>query len=116
MLLKYSSPLQLHVCETEFSSYLFNQNNKLEQTEGVTFKMFVNGILPTNFCFKKELFLPWLGGLSCWSIIPYTKRLQVQFPVRAHTRWQVQSLLKACMGGNQLVLLSLSLLTSFFSL
>ena len=29
---------------------------------------------------------PWPGGSVGWSIVPYTKRLQVQFPVRAHTQ------------------------------
>ena len=28
---------------------------------------------------------PWPDGLVGWSIIPYTKRLWVQFPVRACT-------------------------------
>ena len=27
--------------------------------------------------------MPWLGGSVGWSIIPYTKRLKVQSPVRA---------------------------------
>ena len=30
---------------------------------------------------------PWLGGSVSWSVILCTKRLWVQFLVRAHTLW-----------------------------
>ena len=36
---------------------------------------------------KKSKEQPWLGGSVGWSVIPYTKRLWVQFPVGAHTRF-----------------------------
>ena len=35
-------------------------------------------------CKKYSTLLPWPGGSVGWSIILYTKRLGVQFPVRAH--------------------------------
>ena len=40
--------------------------------------------------------LPWPSGSTGWSVIPYTKRSQVRFPVGAH------------IGGNQSKFLSLS--------
>ena len=43
---------------------------------------------------SKRTIQPRLGGSVGWSIIPYTKRLQVRAPVRVHR------------GGNQLIFLS----------
>ena len=34
---------------------------------------------------NREAAVPWPGGPVGWSIVSYTKRLHVQFPVRAHT-------------------------------
>ena len=33
----------------------------------------------------KKYIAAWLSGFVGWSFIPYTKRSQVQFPVRAQT-------------------------------
>ena len=35
---------------------------------------------------KSQLKMPWPGGSVGWSIVLFTKRLQVQFPVKAHTQ------------------------------
>ena len=72
-----------------------------------------------NVCQKGSSFIlaiseityqPWPGGSVGWSIIPYTKRLWVPSPVRAHT-WVVSSTLSqnACRRRPISVSLSLSL-------
>ena len=51
------------------------------------------------------------GWLNGWSVIPYTKRLWVQFPVRTHSdipRLLLWSPVGAHTGGNQSMFLSLS--------
>ena len=53
----------------------------------------------------------WLGGSVGWSVVPYTKRLWVQFPVRAHT--QVAGLIPSWgTYGRQPMDVSLSFLSS----
>ena len=48
----------------------------------------------------QKLDRPWPSGSFDWSIIHYTKRLQVRFPVRVHTYVWVRSLVGARTGGN----------------
>ena len=57
-------------------------------------------------CEFKNLAVALAGGSVCWNIIPHTKRLQVHFPIRAHTQLRVQSPVGAHMGGNQLMFFS----------
>ena len=45
-------------------------------------------------------------GSVCWSIIPYTKRLGVPFPVRAYTLAVGLIPVGTCMEGNQSIFLS----------
>ena len=43
---------------------------------------------------------PWPGGSAGWSVVPYTKRLWIQFCSGHISKLRVQSLVGALMGGN----------------
>ena len=47
--------------------------------------VFLNYFKMKKMLHKKKSYRPWQGGSVDWSTISYTKRLRVQFPVRAHT-------------------------------
>ena len=73
-----------------------------------------------NHTNKHKTLQPWPGGSVLWIIIPYTKRLWVQSPVRAHIlRLHVRYLVFGGVYGRQLIhvfslSLSLSLIISLY--
>ena len=51
---------------------------------------------------------PWQSGSLDWSVAPYTKRLQVRSPIRAHAYVLGSIPSWGCMYGRQLINVSLS--------
>ena len=49
----------------------------------------------------------WLGGSVGWSVVLYTERLRVPFPISPHT-WAVGSIPSRAVYGKQLINVSLS--------
>ena len=78
----------------------------------------MHSLLGEKYIYKNSHKSPGQYGSVGWSVIPYSKMLQVQFPIRAHTQAVVQTQVQACctLPTNHCFSLTLKFLSLFLSL